>query len=122
MSPSDSFRVEQIERIFVVTLGADYENLDGPLVKQAESQMLQVAENNECQALLIDMSYTRFFGSAFIESLIRVWNSLKNRSGSKMKSCGLQPYCLEVLEITHLDQIWGVYDTRDAAMENLQSV
>ncbi len=121
MSPADSFQVEQLDQIFIVTLGPDYETLDGNLVKQAETQMLEVTNHRDCQILIVDMSHTRFFGSAFIESLIRVWNSLKARSQHTLKLCGLQPYCLEVLEITHLDQIWGVYETREAALKAVQT-
>lgn len=121
MSQSDSFQVDQLEKIYVVTLGNTYQTLDGGLVKQAESQILEVVNHQDCHSLVIDMTHVRFFGSAFLESLIRIWNQLKPRPQSSMKLCGLQPYCQEVFEITHLDQIWGLYATREEALESLQS-
>ena len=116
MSPSDSFESEKDGSLVVVTFGSEYEAIDGTLVSQAEKNLLAAVDDDECRTLLIDMKNTRFFGSAFIESLIRVWNRMKVRDGSSLKICNLQPYCEEVLTITHLNQIWGIHSSRQEAI------
>lgn len=116
MSPSDSFESEKDGSLVVVTFGSEYEAIDGTLVSQAEKNLLAAVDDDDCRTLLIDMKNTRFFGSAFIESLIRVWNRMKVRDGSSLKICNLQPYCEEVLTITHLNQIWGIHSSRQEAI------
>ena len=117
MSMNDTFQTETLEHVVLATLGSGYDTLDGSLVKQAEEHLLAAVSDSSCTTLVVDMSHTRFFGSAFIESLIRVWNVLKPRPQSSLKLCGLQPYCEEVLTITHLNQIWGIYETPEQAIE-----
>lgn len=116
MSQSDTFQVETLGDVTVITLGTSYETIDGPLVKVTENKLLAVVEAPGCRAVVLDMAATRFFGSSFIESLIRVWNKIKEREGSSLSLCGLQPYCEEVLTVTHLNQIWGLFPSREAAL------
>ena len=58
----------------------------------------------------------RYFGSSFIEALIRVWNHLNARPGGRMSLCGLTSNCREVVGLTHLDQLWSVFETREEAV------
>ena len=62
------------------------------------------------------MASTEFFGSSFIESLFRVWKKLNPKPGAKFAISGLQPYCKEVLEVTHLDRLWPLPANRAAAV------
>ena len=65
--------------------------------------------------VVIDLSYTKFFGSSFIEVLFRVWNRV-NGAGGKFALAGLTSYCREVLEITHLDKLWPMLPNADEAV------
>jgi anti-anti-sigma regulatory factor len=47
-----------------------------------------------------------------------VWRRLKQRGGSPAL-CGTQPFCLEVLKGTRLDQIGALYPARLAALNAL---
>ncbi len=67
-------------------------------------------------ALLVDLSHTKFFGSSFIEVLFRVWNRV-NQAGGKFAICGLNSYCREVLQITHLDTVWKTFANRLEAQQ-----
>jgi anti-anti-sigma regulatory factor len=63
------------------------------------------------------MSSTEFFGSSFIEVLFRVWKRLTSNPGAHLGICAMQPYCREVLHVTHLDTLWQIYDTYQAASD-----
>jgi len=121
MSPTDSFESEKNGSLVVFTFGSEFEAIDGSLVNEAEKNLLEAVNDDDCRTLLLDMRNTRFFGSAFIESLIRVWNRLKVRDGSSLRICNLQPYCEEVLTITHLNQIWGIHSTRQDAITAIEA-
>ncbi len=74
--------------------------------------LLKTAAEADPPLLVLDLSNLRFFGSGFIEALFRAWSVLDACPGGRMSLCGLTAYCREVVEITHLDQLWRVFDSR----------
>ena len=108
-------------QVTIVSLGPEYENLDEPRLDALTDVLLQVAETASPPVVLLDLSHTSFFGSAFIEVIFRMWNRLNHREGGKFCICGLSEYCTEVLEVTHLDQLWETYATREEAVRALNS-
>jgi anti-anti-sigma factor len=106
--------------VTVVTLGPEYESLEETELETLKGALLQVAEGADPPLVVLDLSQLRFFGSALIEALFRVWNHLKVRPGGRLSLCGLTSYCREVVEITHLDQLWSIFETRDEAVRSLQ--
>jgi anti-sigma B factor antagonist len=102
--------------VTVIALGADYENLNDTGLEALNGMLLRTAAEAEPPLLVLDLSHLRYFGSGFIESLFRAWNVLNARPGGRLSLCGLTPYCREVVEITHLDQLWRVFETRDEAI------
>jgi anti-sigma B factor antagonist len=109
------------EGVTVVTLGPEYENLEETELDTLKGALLEVAEKADPPLVVLDLSQLRFFGSALIEALFRAWNHLKARPGGRMSLCGLTSYCREVVEITHLDQLWSVFETRAEAVHALKS-
>ncbi|QDT42263.1 hypothetical protein Pan241w_23460 [Gimesia alba] len=108
-------------QVTIVSLGPEYENLDEPRLDALTDVLLQVAETASPPIVLLDLSHTSFFGSAFIEVIFRMWNRLNHREGGKFCICGLSEYCTEVLEVTHLDQLWETFATREEAVRALNS-
>ncbi|MFQ5733220.1 MAG: STAS domain-containing protein [Planctomycetaceae bacterium] len=107
--------------VTVVALGAEYENLNEPLLEDLEAFLLETADRISPPLLLLDLSHTRFFGSAFLEALFRVWSRLKKRGDGRFALCGLTEYCAEVIETTHLERLWTVAANRDDAVKALLS-
>jgi anti-anti-sigma regulatory factor len=68
---------------------------------------------------VLDLSHTKFFGSAFIEIMFRAWNRLGSRPGGSFAISGLTPYCSEVIATTHLDRLWPIFDTQDDAVRHM---
>jgi len=105
--------------VTVIALGPEYENLDEPLLDHLRGVLLDAASTADPPLVVLDLSHTKFFGSAFIEILFRLSNRLKSRAG-QFALCGLTPYCAEVLSITHLDTIWPIFSNRAEAVRGLQ--
>ena len=106
--------------VTVVSLvGAEYENLDERLLDGIRAALLDIAQSTNPPLMVLDLSHTKFFGSAFIEILFRVANRMKNRGG-KFALCGLTQYCAEVIHITHLDSLWPVLPESSAAVAKLK--
>ena len=107
--------------ITVISLGPEYENLDEPGLEGLKDMVLDVARSADPPLVVLDLSHTKFFGSAFIEILFRTWNRLKGRDGGQFCISGLTPYCKEVIEVTHLNELWKIFDTLDEAVADLKS-
>lgn len=108
-------------QVTIVALGPEYENLDEPRLDALTDVLLQVAETATPPVVVLDLSHTSFFGSAFIEVIFRMWNRLNHRESGKFCICGLSEYCTEVLEVTHLDQLWETFPDRATALSALNS-
>ncbi len=98
--------------------GHRYDSLDDSSLREFTEQILREAEQADPPRLLIDLSQTDYIGSRFVEVLVRVWRRLRQRGGS-LALCGVQPFCLEVLKVTRLDQLWAVFPSRRAALDEL---
>ncbi len=121
MSNNNSIQVTRQEDITIITLGAEYEKLEEGHLQEVRSEVLSAIENAEPPRVVIDLSNVTFFGSAFIEILFRAWNRLEKADGGKFVISGLTPYCREVLQVTNLDQLWDIQDTRADAINQLSA-
>lgn len=116
MSNNNPVDVTREDDVTVIALGPEYENLDEHLLDELREEILKVTDEAKPPLVVLDLSHTKFFGSAFIEILFRTWKRLNERDGGKFAISGLTPYCREVIEITHLNELWSVYETRSDAV------
>lgn len=105
--------------VTIVVFGAGQRHLDEVGLEAISSQLIQIADDAKPPCLVLDMTMTEFFGSSFIEILFRVWQRLKKQPNARFAISGLQEYCREVLEITHLDKLWPLYATRADAVAGM---
>lgn len=106
--------------VTVIILGEQYDNLDEPALAAAAAELLEVAKSADPPLIVIDMARTKFFGSAFLGTLFRVWRRLTANGGNLSVCCAKGP-CADVLTVTQVDRLWNLFDTRDAAVESLKS-
>lgn len=102
--------------ITIIVFGNQLKHLDDLNVVELGQKMIEMTEKLPEPRLILDLSAVEFFGSSFIEAIFRVWKRLKTRQDSQFGIAGLQDYCREVIEVTHLDQLWSLFDTRELAI------
>lgn len=107
--------------VTVIALGPAYESLDEHVLDQVKDQLVQFASEADPPRVVVDLSHTKFFGSSFIEVLFRMWRKVTGQPDGRFAVCGLAPYCLEVLKITHLDTLWHAHSSRAEAVKWLGS-
>ena len=105
--------------VTVIVFGPQFESLDEYVLDQIRDFVLDSTKTADPPKIVIDLSHTKFFGSSFIEMLFRVWNRVNAQPGGAFALAGLTPYCREVLEVTHLDTLWPLHPTVDAAMAEI---
>lgn len=118
MSESDLEILKQ-DGVTVIVLGEQYDNLDEPALQAAATELLEIAQAADPPLIVVDMGRTKFFGSAFLGTLFRVWRRLTTRSG-KLCVCGATGPCADVLQVTQVDRLWNLFETREAAVESLK--
>jgi anti-anti-sigma factor len=105
--------------VTVIEFGPKCKLLEEAMLDTISQEVLPAAQAATPPLVVIDLTQTEFFGSGFIEVLFRVWNRIQQKQGGKMSLCGLQPYCREVIEVTHLDKLWPLHATRSEAVADL---
>ena len=111
-------RVVYEQSVSIVELLAHYDSLDLNVLDEFAETLVAAAVEADPPWLLLDMSQTEYVSSSFIELLVRAWRVIERREG-RMALCGVQPFCLEVLETTRLDVLWPIYPTRGEALAGL---
>ncbi len=116
MNTSGPLSIVKEGDVTVVVFGLEQRQLDEVGLERISRQLIEVAQTVTPPKLILDMAVTEFFGSSYIEILFRVWKRLNSQPDAQFAITGLQPYCREVLEITHLDRLWPLYATREEAL------
>ena len=105
--------------VTLISLGPAFDNLDEKLLDEVKDTILDAANAADPPLVVLDLTNVTFFGSSFIEVLFRIWNRVNGQDGGRFGIYGLTPYCKEVLEVTHLDRLWGIFDTKDEALSDI---
>jgi anti-sigma B factor antagonist len=120
-SSNSSDGVSRQDGVTIIALGPDYENLDDAVLDELRQVILDGVAQADPPLVVLDLSHTKFFGSAFIEVLFRAWNRIEKQEGGEFCLCGLTPYCAEVIDVTHLNRLWKIFNTREEAVAALKT-
>ncbi len=115
----DVFTIEQHGDVTVVLASAALENLDPTLVGPAAEFILAPLRGREGPLVVIDLTEVDYFGSVFLQLLLKCWNLVAKREGGQMVLAGVSKRARELLHITSLDMIWPIYASRQEAIEAL---
>jgi anti-sigma B factor antagonist len=118
--PTKAPSITREQGVTVIALGPEHENLDIAELENLKGILSKTAVEADLPLVVLDLSRLGYFGSSFIEAMICVWKHLHARPGGRMSLCGLTSSCREVVGITHLDQLWSVFDTREEAVHSLR--
>jgi len=118
MSTRDSPIITRRDGVTVVSLSDAHNSLDERHINLLTDPLLSVSENADPPLVIIDLSQTTMFGTAFLTLLLRMWKRLVNRGG-RLALAGLTQHCLEVIRQTHLHEVWETFETTDDAVRAL---
>jgi anti-anti-sigma factor len=113
--------VTRQDGVTIIALGPEYENLDDAVLDDLRKLILNAVADADPPLVVLDLTHTKFFGSAFIEILFRAWNRVVKQDGGEFCLSGLTPYCAEVIDVTHLNRLWSIFKTRDEAVAALKA-
>ena len=110
MSSDRKPRIITDQGVTVITFENAVKMINEDVVSEAGPVFLEAAERDP-PLVVVDLDGVEFFSSSFIEVLFRLWSRLNKRSG-RFAICNVFPYCREVLQITNLDSLWAICNSR----------
>lgn len=105
----------------LIEFPAELTHLDERVIDSVSRDLVEAAEAAPAGRMVLDLRSVEFFGSSFIEALFRAWNRLNRQEQGRLVLTGVQPYCREVLEVTHLDRLWPIEATRESAQARVSA-
>ena len=112
--------IERRGSLSVVHFGVEYGSCSWDKLKETEESLLRLADEVTPPHLLLDFTNTDYFGSEFINVLLRCHKRISLRQG-RFSLCCAQSDLMNELETTRLNELWPIYDTRDQAFETEES-
>ncbi len=115
---NEFFQLKRHGDLAVIVPSPEVEHLPDSLIKPAADLLLAPLRSDPPNNLIVDLEGVRYFGSSFIQFLLRCHELVKAR-GSELVLAGVNDRIRELLTMTQLDTIWALYATRDEAMAAL---
>lgn len=107
-------------QLLVVEPQGDCSSLDAEVLDQEFMEILECLRcepNTEC---IIDLAQASYFGSTMLAGMIRLWRTMQAGTG-RLALCNVSLIERDVLNVTRLDSVWGIYPTRAAAIAALRA-
>lgn len=86
-------------------------------IEGLESSIISLIKEESGINLVINFCNVRFLTSSALGLLLRVIKKM-NETRGKLKLCSIDPKILKVFTITHLDQVFDIYDSQSEAVES----
>ncbi len=104
--------------VCVVTCDPEYQSDDGDAITRARETLMQEAIANTPPLVVVDLSSTQYFGSAFVGLLFSLRNRV-NRLGGRLAACGANEQCQQVLEVTRFAKVCPMFQSRSEAVASV---
>jgi anti-anti-sigma factor len=66
------------------------------------------------EQVIVDLGEIPYFGSTVLEWITQLWKRIKTKGG-RLALVRPSKMGREVINVTRLDRLWGIFDTRDQA-------
>lgn len=101
-----------------ITIVSIMRRFDAYTAGEVEANLTKILDGGALK-VICDFSQTEYLASAGLRVLITACKRLQ-RSGGQFALCSIKPYVLEVFDISGLNKIFKMYDSRDAAIQNIK--
>jgi anti-anti-sigma factor len=78
--------------------------------------VVDVLSDLSIKNLVLDFQKTDYFGSTALALFVKLWKMATDRNGC-MAFCNLSKHQHEILNVTKLDKLWPICDSRAEAMK-----
>ena len=114
MTRAAMFEIEREGATIIVIPAVNLRELDD--VASNAREAIDALSDLLIKNLVMDFHKTDYFGSSALALFIRFWKIVADRNGH-MAFCNLSDHQREVLQITRLDTLWPICESRAKAMK-----
>jgi anti-anti-sigma factor len=118
MSTQLPYRLEINNRLAIVTLLPELNEVPWADIEKVGSEILSRIQNLNSPQLLVDLCPLNYMGSAQVALVVRMFKTVKEKNG-KMVVANRDPMVLEVLSLAGLNKVWTIVDSRERALSML---
>ena len=97
-----------------------YGSLDDAKLARARLLLLDLANQRGPAHLIVDLSGVHYIGAALIGIVVSAWDDLKKQD-RQLVLCGLNPYCARLFHTLHLESLFAIRPSPQAALEEIGS-
>jgi anti-anti-sigma factor len=94
---------------------AAYGSLDAANLTRVRRLLMELAKQPSPPCLVVDLSSVHYLGAGFIGIVISAWDELKKQN-RRLVLCGLNEYCARLFHTLHLDRLFRICSSLDAAL------
>jgi stage II sporulation protein AA (anti-sigma F factor antagonist) len=110
------FDIEESANTIIITPLLDLREFDYERIETAACDILEALNKPGTKNVVLDFQNTDYYGSTALGFFLRIWKRVSLRGG-RMAFCNVSEHEKEILQITHLDRLWPICTSRNAAME-----
>jgi anti-anti-sigma regulatory factor len=101
--------------VTIISPGPDYDSIYESSLSQFD-HILDLAKTVEPPRMIMDLTHTEYFGSAFLGLLIRISNRLTVQRKGRFGVCHLSKFCRTVITVSKVDTLFELFETRADAI------
>jgi anti-anti-sigma factor len=113
-------RSEQQGNVLVITPLFTFASFHEPHVASEWTAVQEQLDSPETQNVIVDLGEIPYFGSTVLEWMAQMWKKIKAKGG-QLATVRPSKIGREVLSAARMEKLWGIFDTREAALEWLNS-
>ena len=105
--------VSKEDGIAIVTVQGEIDVETSPQLRECFDKLLAAGEHN----FVIDMAGVDFVDSSGLAAFVRLFKRVRIGEGD-VRLCGLRPEVSKIIELTRLNRVFDVFETRAQAVES----
>lgn len=109
----EPLEVQVQDGVTFVRVGGHYGNFEEDAVEKIREELFAILDAAAEPLLCIDFSRSKYFGSAFMGVLFRVWKRVHSKDGGNFAMCSLTEEASSIIRAAQLQQLWPVCENRD---------
>ena len=114
-----SYTYEESSRTPVITLKSAMAQFPLGQVEEVGNALIERLNTLRPSRLVVDLTDLNYMGSAMVDLIVRLWNTIKDEKGHKMVVAVDGEGVLEVLELARLTDHWTMVRSREEAQKIL---
>jgi anti-anti-sigma factor len=117
-SSPDAFTIERHGDVTVIVPSPAIAEMDSSLIEAASALVIDPLRDQDNPQVVFDIQQLDYFGSVFLALLIRCWK-ICTAKGGQFALSGASPRARDLFDLTCLDTVWPIYDSRSEAIDDM---